>query len=146
MTNLTTPTVDGALEYGVEFWDVKEEDRLDELAPESVVEATHRAAANQLVSIRMPQSMIDSMKAIAAANGNIGYQTLIKQLLQRFIEGEKKRLWNEYISAQTQKLVEVEQSRLKATSVMKKGRSTGTAGSGRRQSVAKKRPQEKIAA
>jgi hypothetical protein len=45
----------------------------------------------------MQKYMIDALKAIAAANTNIGYQTLMKQILHRFIEGEMKRVWNEHI-------------------------------------------------
>lgn len=56
------------------------------------------AAGTQLISIRMQKSMVDAFKAIAAANKGIGYQTLMKQILQRFIDGEMKRVWNEHLA------------------------------------------------
>ena len=48
------------------------------------------------ISIRLPQNMIDDLKAIAALYG-IGYQPLMKQILARFIESEQKMLANELI-------------------------------------------------
>lgn len=41
------------------------------------------------ISIRLPQGMIDDLKAIAALHG-IGYQPLIKKVLNCFIENEHK--------------------------------------------------------
>lgn len=41
------------------------------------------------VSIRLQQSLIDDFKAIAKYNG-IGYQTLMRQVLTRYIEKEKR--------------------------------------------------------
>ena len=55
-------------------------------------------AGTQLISIRMQKSMVDAFKAIASANKGIGYQTLMKQILQRFIDGEMKRVWNEHLA------------------------------------------------
>lgn len=74
----------------------------DEAAVKVVDEATTKAvdeaAGTQLISIRMQKSMIDEIKVIAAKNGGMGYQTLIKQVLQRFIDSEKRMVWNEYVS------------------------------------------------
>lgn len=69
-----------------------------EVADEAVSAVADAAAGTQLVSIRMQRVMIDEFKAIAARNGGMGYQTLMKQILQRFIDGEKRQLWNEYVS------------------------------------------------
>lgn len=55
------------------------------------------ASGTRLISIRMSESMIDDLKLIAQKNKNIGYQTLIKQVLQRFIDCEKKMIWNEMV-------------------------------------------------
>jgi uncharacterized protein (DUF4415 family) len=76
----------GADEDFVEVVDQAEEDLIDE------------AAGTQLISIRMHKCMIDDFKTIASLNGGIGYQTLMKQILQRFIDSEKKRIWRELIS------------------------------------------------
>jgi hypothetical protein len=56
------------------------------------------AAGTQLISIRMQKSMIEDLKAICALNGGMGYQTLMKQMLQRFIDGEKKQFWNAMVA------------------------------------------------
>lgn len=72
------------------------------------------AAGTQLISIRMPKSMVDAFKAIAAANKGIGYQTLMKQILQRFIEGEMKRVWNEHLAEKlAQRDIETPKGKLK---------------------------------
>ena len=71
-----------------------------QVADEAVESAVDEASGVQLISIRMQKSMVDSFKAIAAANKGIGYQTLMKQILQRFIDCEMKRVWNEHIAEQ----------------------------------------------
>lgn len=50
----------------------------------------------KLISIRLPEELIQDLKDIAQING-IGYQPLIKQILNRFVEGEKKMMANEKI-------------------------------------------------
>ncbi|MHB1573436.1 CopG family antitoxin [Acidithiobacillus sp.] len=57
------------------------------------------AAGTQLISIRLGVSMIEDLKLIANING-IGYQTLMKQVLGRFVECEKKAIWNQIVSKQ----------------------------------------------
>lgn len=76
----------GADEKYVEVVDQAEEDLINE------------AASTQLISIRMHRCMIDDFKMIASLNGSIGYQTLMKQILQRFIDSEKKRIFRELVS------------------------------------------------
>ncbi|KAF0164826.1 MAG: hypothetical protein FD157_1990 [Rhodocyclaceae bacterium] len=56
------------------------------------------AAGTQLISIRMQKSMIEDFKMIASINNGIGYQTLMKQILQRFVDCEMKRLAREILS------------------------------------------------
>jgi len=68
------------------------------VADKSIEEAVDRAAGTRLISIRMDQQMIDDLKFIASRHEGIGYQTLIKQILARFIEAEKKQLWREEVS------------------------------------------------
>lgn len=70
------------------------------VADDATKDAIDDAAGTQLISIRMPKSMVDAFKAIAASNKNISYQTLMKQILQRFIDGEMKRVWNEHLAQQ----------------------------------------------
>lgn len=68
------------------------------VADDTIESAVDDAAGVQVISIRMQKSMVEAFKAIAAANKGIGYQTLMKQILQRFIDAEMKRVWNEHIA------------------------------------------------
>ncbi|ROT98691.1 hypothetical protein EB809_13595 [Marinobacter sp. R17] len=56
--------------------------------------ALNEAAGLKPISIRLQQSLIDDYKMIAEING-IGYQPLIRQVLKRFADAEKKRLLRE---------------------------------------------------
>lgn len=56
------------------------------------------AAGLQLISIRMHKSTIEDLKLIASIN-KIGYQTLMKQVMQRFVDCEMKQMCRELISA-----------------------------------------------
>jgi predicted DNA binding CopG/RHH family protein len=60
------------------------------------------ALALKLISIRMQESLIEDLKDISRIHGLRGYQTLIKQVLKRFVEAEKKhalRQMGTYIDA-----------------------------------------------
>ena len=46
----------------------------------------------KMISIRIPERLIEDFKIIAAANGGMGYQTLMKQCLKRFADSELKRM------------------------------------------------------
>lgn len=48
----------------------------------------------QLISIRLQKSLIEDFKHIASLNG-IGYQPLMRQILKRFADAEKKRILRE---------------------------------------------------
>lgn len=78
----------------------------DEAFVQAVDEGTEaaidEAAGTQAISIRMQKSMIDDLKLIASLNSGLGYQTLMKQILQRFIDCEKKRIFRELISEKLQ--------------------------------------------
>ena len=56
------------------------------------------ASGTQMISIRLQKSLIEDFKMIASLNGNIGYQTLMKQIMHRFVSCEKKRIFNELVS------------------------------------------------
>ena len=43
-----------------------------------------------MISLRVPERLIADFKIIALANGQIGYQTLMKQCLKRFVDSELK--------------------------------------------------------
>ena len=52
-----------------------------------------KAAGMKLISIRLPETLIDDFKALAKVHG-LGYQPLMRQILERFAESEKRRLLN----------------------------------------------------
>jgi len=56
--------------------------------------ALSEAAGLRPISIRLQKSLIEDYKMIAELNG-IGYQPLIRQVLKRFAEAEKKRILRE---------------------------------------------------
>ncbi len=60
---------------------------IDELAIDDAIEL-------KSISIRMPKNLLDDLKDIARITG-LGYQPLMKQVLARFVESEKKRLLRE---------------------------------------------------
>lgn len=61
---------------------------VDEASQPSIDEAV----GLKLISIRLEESLIEDFKAIAKLNKNMGYQTLMRQVLKRFAEGEKRMI------------------------------------------------------
>jgi len=61
------------------------------------INALHEAVGLKTISIRMPQALLDDLKDLAKIHG-LGYQPLMKQVLTRFGECEKKRLLREEAS------------------------------------------------
>lgn len=59
---------------------------------ESIQPSIDEAVGLKLISIRLEESLIDDFKAIAKLNKNMGYQTLMRQVLRRFAEGEKRMI------------------------------------------------------
>jgi predicted DNA binding CopG/RHH family protein len=53
----------------------------------------------QMISIRLPKALIEDYKFIADANG-LKYQTLMRQILARFAESEKKHMRSKAASQQ----------------------------------------------
>ncbi|MFG5779853.1 hypothetical protein ACFIQF_22565 [Comamonas sp. J-3] len=76
-----------------EKWDAKEfgaSDKNAMKASDESVSLLHEAAGMKAVSIRMPVEMIQAYKYIAAHHG-VGYQPLMRDILQRFLpEGLKE--------------------------------------------------------
>ena len=60
----------------------------------------------QLVSIRMSESLIEDLKCIGKKE-NLGYQTLAKNVLKRFVDAELRKELNE-IRALKRKVAELE--------------------------------------
>jgi uncharacterized protein (DUF4415 family) len=105
-------------------WDDETFGEVDEgaltVATKDVAERLDVASGTQLVSIRMQKSMIDAFKAIAANNNDIGYQTLMKQILQRFIDSEMKRIWREHLAELEATAKEKQQDKARAKDRHKK--------------------------
>ena len=69
----------------------------------------------QMISIRLQKSLIDDLKNFATLEG-LGYQPLIKRVLMRYVDGEKKRIANHCIAdaiqqKEAQEKLEQEQKR-----------------------------------
>lgn len=58
----------------------------------------------QLISIRLQKGLIEDLKFIAKAHG-IGYQPLVRDILHRFVVGEKKVIMRDILE---QKRIELE--------------------------------------
>lgn len=68
------------------------------IADAGLTDSIDEAAGTQLISIRLQKSLIEDFKMIASLNNGIGYQTLMKQILKRFVDNEKKLILNELVS------------------------------------------------
>lgn len=51
----------------------------------------------QMISIRLQKGLIEDLKNIAEIEG-LGYQPLMKRVLKRFVEAEKKQILKEHIA------------------------------------------------
>ncbi len=69
--------------------------------------AVYDALNLQPISIRLQKSLIEDFKFIAQLNG-LGYQTLMRQVLTRFADSEKKRVLKEAASAFAARQAEAE--------------------------------------
>jgi hypothetical protein len=79
-----------------EAWESGQLGRDEEFVKRLDVDERHERALDeslglQLISIRLPKALIEDFKLIAKLNG-IGYQPLIRQVLLRFAEGEKRQI------------------------------------------------------
>lgn len=70
-------------------WEARELGASEAYVKPSTLDGVDEAPGLKAISIRLQTSMIDDLKAIAARDG-IGYQPLIKRVLERFIEEEQK--------------------------------------------------------
>jgi len=61
--------------------------------------AIDEAVGLQMISIRLPRALIDDFKFLGDVH-NLKYQTLMRQILARFADSEKKRLATKAVAAQ----------------------------------------------
>lgn len=65
------------------------------VASAETTQAINDALGLQMISIRLPKSVIEDFKVIAQIEG-VGYQPLMRTALMRFAECEAKRVMREY--------------------------------------------------
>lgn len=78
-------------------WDNREygaDERYVKVAPVEEEEELDRAIGMKAISIRLPVKLIDSLKLIAEVEG-VGYQPLIRDVLDRFAGHEVSRIASE---------------------------------------------------
>jgi hypothetical protein len=106
-----------------EVWDeggLGTDEKFVKVAEEDLEKRVDESLGLQLISIRLQKSLIDDFKYIAELN-NIGYQTLMRQILQRFADGEKNRILREKAcDAKQERLRLQEQQRARGSSQGKK--------------------------
>lgn len=81
----------------IDAWDNRELGASEEyvkVATEVDETAIDRALELHPISIRLQKSLIEDLKHIARLHG-LGYQPLMRQVLSRFVECEKKRVLRE---------------------------------------------------
>lgn len=65
---------------------------------EAIERQIDEALGLKMISIRLPEQLIEDFKMIAAVNGGMGYQTLMRQVLRRFATAELKQMARETMS------------------------------------------------
>lgn len=88
MKDLTTEIIRDAEEWENRKLGASEEHVA--VASEAEVAALNDALSLQAISIRLQKNLIEDLKAISESYG-IGYQPMIRDLLQRFVIAEKKQ-------------------------------------------------------
>jgi len=73
----------------------------------------------QMISIRLQKSLIEDFKNIAALHG-LGYQPLMRQVLARFAEAEKKHLLRQAASEHMKELEKSREERTKEENTQRK--------------------------
>lgn len=85
--------------YGPDAWDTGELGRDAQFV--AVADASHDAALDealglQSISIRLPKELISQYKLISHFHG-VGYQPLMRDVLQRFVKGAMQEILQEQI-------------------------------------------------
>ncbi len=85
------------IESTEEAWDSRKlgaKEQFAAIAPDDVQALTDQHLDLQPISIRLEKSLIEDFKLIASIHG-IGYQPLMRQVLKRFADSEKKKILRE---------------------------------------------------
>ena len=101
-----------------EFWDNEELSIKEAFLKKPVKSSNIRKAIDkdkkektQLISIRLPVSLIENLKTIGEME-KIGYQTLSRNILQRFVDAENRKQINKLISENRKLEKEIEEMRV----------------------------------
>lgn len=79
-------------------------------ATDNIENQIDEALELQLISIRLQKSLIEDFKAIASLSGVI-YQPLMRQVLTRFADCEKKRILREMASQMEERVAKAKQEK-----------------------------------
>ena len=83
--------------------------------PASFHELLNKSNNMQMISIRLPKDLIDDLKNISTTQ-KMGYQALMREVLKRFVDAEKKVMYRELMKANQ----ELEQQLKDAEELLKK--------------------------
>lgn len=97
------------IESTIEAWESGELGATEEFVKAIEIEADDSiiddALELQMISIRIQKSLLDELKMIASLSG-LGYQPLMKQVLKRFVDCEKKRILRQAAAEREQRNLE----------------------------------------
>jgi predicted DNA binding CopG/RHH family protein len=85
---------DPKIEGTPEAWesrDLGQDEKFVKISDDIKQDAIDESLELQMISIRLQKPLIDDLKMIAKLHG-LGYQPLIRQILTRFVDCEKKQL------------------------------------------------------
>lgn len=74
---------------------------------EEIQDTINEALGLQPISIRLHKNLIEDLKMIAKLNG-LGYQPLVRQILTRFVDCEKRKHLREAMENQIQSGIQIE--------------------------------------
>ena len=113
------------IESTSEAWDSGELGQDEEFVKKADFDETafNEALELQMISIRLQKSLIEDLKAFAKIH-KLGYQPLMKIILQRWVDGELKALGNQIMKERLQEIEEQEQIQVEEDSAKKIARST----------------------
>ena len=109
---MKNPTLDEMKDNAdIEIWESGDLGRSEEFVKKSTYNGSKidEQLELQMISIRLQKNLIEDLKDIALLNG-IGYQPLMKQILKRFVDSEKKKILRE--KALEQRNIEQENIRI----------------------------------
>jgi len=97
------------IESTSEAWESGELGREDEFVEKADLSETdyNEALGLQMISIRLQKTLIEHLKSFAKIH-KLGYQPLMKIILQRWVDGELKTIGNQIIAERLHEMAELE--------------------------------------